>query len=128
MRIDTDEFLEFSHDQSSVDIIVHLAAQAGVRYSIEHPREYVDTNLIGTFNLLEFAKNARVSHMLMASTSSVYGANKNMPFSENQKCDGQMSFYAATKKANEVMAHSYSHIHEIPITVFRFFYSIRSVG
>ena len=121
LRIDTDEFLEFSHDQSSVDIIVHLAAQAGVRYSIEHPREYVDTNLIGTFNLLEFAKNARVSHMLMASTSSVYGANKNMPFSENQKCDGQMSFYAATKKSNEVMAHSYSHIHEIPITVFRFF-------
>ena len=121
LRIDTDEFLEFSRDQSSIDIIVHLAAQAGVRYSIEHPREYVDTNLIGTFNLLEFAKNARVSHMLMASTSSVYGANKNMPFYENQKCDGQMSFYAATKKANEVMAHSYSHIHEIPITVFRFF-------
>lgn len=101
--------------------IVHLAAQAGVRYSIENPRAYLETNLVGTFNVLELAKFISVPHLLMASTSSVYGANKQMPFSENDKADTQMSFYAATKKSNEMMAHSYSHIYKVPITMFRFF-------
>jgi UDP-glucuronate 4-epimerase len=102
-------------------VIFHLAAQAGVRFSIENPKSYVESNLIGTFEILELARNYKPKHLLMASTSSVYGANLVMPFDENQKCDTQMSFYAATKKSNEVMAHSYSHIFDIPITVFRFF-------
>ena len=101
--------------------IVHLAAQAGVRYSIEHPRAYIDANIIGSFNVMEAARRQQVAHLLMASTSSVYGANTDMPFDENQKCDTQMSFYAATKKANEAMAHSWAHIHGVPITLFRFF-------
>jgi UDP-glucuronate 4-epimerase len=101
--------------------IVHLAAQAGVRYSIDHPRTYIDANIIGSFNVMEAARRQQVAHLLMASTSSVYGANTDMPFGENQKCDTQMSFYAATKKANESMAHAWAHIHGVPITLFRFF-------
>lgn len=103
------------------DIIVHLAAQAGVRYSIEQPRSYLEANLIGTFNLLEAVRAHPVRHLLMASTSSVYGANTDMPYSETDKADTQMSFYAATKKANEAMGHSYAHLYDIPTTMFRFF-------
>jgi len=103
------------------DVIVHLAAQAGVRYSIENPRAYLDANIIGTFNLMEAARAAQPQHLLMASTSSVYGANTDMPYAEGDKADTQMSFYAATKKANEAMAHSWAHIHDLPITMFRFF-------
>jgi len=103
------------------DVIVHLAAQAGVRYSIENPRAYVEANIVGTFNLMEAALAARPAHLLMASTSSVYGANTEMPYAEGHKADTQMSFYAATKKANEAMAHAWSHIHGLPITMFRFF-------
>ncbi len=103
------------------DVIVHLAAQAGVRYSIENPRAYLDANIIGTFNLMEAALAVRPKHLLMASTSSVYGANTDMPYAEAHMADTQMSFYAATKKANEAMAHSWAHIHNLPITMFRFF-------
>lgn len=103
------------------DVVVHLAAQAGVRFSIESPRSYVDSNLIGTFNLLEAVRHTPVKHLLMASTSSAYGANTQMPYVERQKADMQMSFYAATKKANEAMAHSYAHLYDIPTTMFRFF-------
>ncbi len=103
------------------NIIIHLAAQAGVRYSIENPISYVESNLIGTFHILEMARRYNPDHLLMASTSSVYGSNKDMPLHENQKCDTPMSFYAATKKSNEVMAHSYSHLYDFPITMFRFF-------
>jgi len=102
-------------------VIIHLAAQAGVRYSIDNPRSYVDANLVGSFNVLEAARELGVRHLLMASTSSVYGANTEMPFGENQKVDTQLSFYAATKKATEAMAHAYAHIHGLPITMFRFF-------
>ena len=102
-------------------IIIHLAAQAGVRYSIENPLSYVESNLVGTFHILEMARKYTPEHLLMASTSSVYGGNKEMPLNENQKCDTPMSFYAATKKSNEMMAHSYSHLYNIPITMFRFF-------
>jgi len=102
-------------------IIIHLAAQAGVRYSIENPISYVEANLIGTFHILEMARECKPDHLLLASTSSVYGSNKNMPLNENQKCDSPMSFYAATKKSNEAMAHSYSHLYNIPTTIFRFF-------
>lgn len=103
------------------DVIVHLAAQAGVRYSLENPRAYVDANLIGTFNVLEVARELGVDHLLMASTSSAYGANEDMPFAETQKADTPLTFYAATKKANEAMAHSYAHLWNLPTTMFRFF-------
>ena len=103
------------------DVIIHLAAQAGVRYSIENPRAYVDTNIVGTFNLMEAALAVKPQHLLMASTSSVFGANTEMPYAETQTTDTQISFYAATKKANEAMAHSWAHIHGLPITMFRFF-------
>ncbi|MEO1647456.1 MAG: NAD-dependent epimerase/dehydratase family protein [Pseudomonadota bacterium] len=103
------------------DVIVHLAAQAGVRYSLENPRAYLDANLIGSFNVLECARDLGVDHLLMASTSSVYGASEDMPFHERQKVDAPLTFYAATKKANEAMAHSYAHLWNLPITMFRFF-------
>lgn len=103
------------------EIVVHLAAQAGVRYSIENPRAYVEANLLGTFELLEAARTHRPAHLLMASTSSVYGANTEMPYRESDKVDTQMSFYAATKKSNEAMAHAYAHLFGLPVTMFRFF-------
>ena len=103
------------------DVVVHLAAQAGVRYSIENPRSYLESNLVGTFELLEAARAHPPQHMLLASTSSAYGANTEMPYRETMKADHQMSFYAATKKATEAMAHSYAHLFGLPITMFRFF-------
>ncbi len=103
------------------DVIVHLAAQAGVRYSLENPRAYIDANIVGTFNVMEAARAVPVQHLLMASTSSAYGANTEMPFSERQKADTQLTIYAATKKANESMGHSYAHIYDLPTTMFRFF-------
>jgi len=101
--------------------VVHLAAQAGVRHSIDAPRDYLEANLIGTYELLEAARAFPPEHMLLASTSSVYGANTDMPYREVDKVDSQMSFYAATKKANEAMAHSYAHLYGLPTTMFRFF-------
>ena len=103
------------------DVIVHLAAQAGVRHSIDSPRTYVEANLIGTFEVLEAARAHPPQHLLIASTSSVYGANTAMPYAETDKADTQMSFYAATKKAGEAMAHSYAHLYGLPTTMFRFF-------
>ncbi len=103
------------------DVIVHLAAQAGVRYSIDAPETYMNSNLIGTYRLLEAVRATPVKHLLMASTSSVYGANTKMPYVETDKADSQMSFYAATKKATEAMAHSYAHLYDLPVTMFRFF-------
>lgn len=103
------------------DVIVHLAAQAGVRYSLENPRAYVEANVFGTFNVMECARELGVDHLLMASTSSVYGANEEMPFSEQEKADTQLTLYAATKKATESMGHSYAHLWGIPTTMFRFF-------
>jgi len=102
-------------------IIVHLAAQAGVRYSIEKPRVYLDSNIIGTYNIIELAKKVNVKHLLIASSSSVYGANKKLPFKEIDKTETQLSIYAATKKSTESIAHSYSNIWKIPITMLRFF-------
>lgn len=108
-------------DEFQPDVIVHLAAQAGVRYSLENPRAYLDSNVIGTFNVMEAARRLKVKHLLMASTSSVYGANTEMPFTETEKADTQLTIYAATKKANESMAHAYAHLWNIPTTMFRFF-------
>lgn len=103
------------------DVIVHLAAQAGVRYSLENPRAYIDSNVIGTLNVMEVARKLEVGHLLMASTSSVYGANEQMPFTEIEKADTQLTIYAATKKANESMGHAYAHLWNLPTTMFRFF-------
>lgn len=108
-------------DEFEPDVIVHLAAQAGVRYSLESPRTYLNSNIIGTFNVMEAARRHEVRHLLMASTSSVYGANTEMPFTETEKADTQLTIYAATKKANESMAHSYAHLWNLPTTMFRFF-------
>ena len=105
----------------SPEYVIHLAAQAGVRYSLENPRAYLDSNIIGTMNVMESARRLGVVHLLMASTSSVYGANTEMPFTENEKADTQLTIYAATKKANESMAHSYAHLWNLPTTMFRFF-------
>ncbi|MFG5381953.1 SDR family NAD(P)-dependent oxidoreductase [Yoonia sp. R2-816] len=103
------------------DVVVHLAAQAGVRYSIDNPRAYTEANLLGTFELLEAARAFPPRHTLIASTSSVYGANTAMPYRETDKVDSQMSYYAATKKATEAMSHSYAHLFGCPVTMFRFF-------
>ena len=103
------------------NIVIHLAAQAGVRYSIDNPRAYLESNIVGTFELLEAARDYPPEHMLLASTSSAYGANEVMPYSEKHKTDHQMSFYAATKKSTENIAHSYAHLYGLPITMFRFF-------
>jgi UDP-glucuronate 4-epimerase len=103
------------------EIIVHLAAQAGVRYSLENPRAYIDSNVLGTLNVMEVARQLEVRHLLMASTSSVYGANTVMPFTETEKADTQLTIYAATKKATESMGHAYAHLWNLPTTMFRFF-------
>ena len=103
------------------DVIVHLAAQAGVRHSLEFPRTYIESNIVGTFNVMEVAKELQVKHLMLASTSSVYGANDEMPFTENEKADTQLTIYAATKKATESMTHAYAHLYQIPTTLFRFF-------
>jgi UDP-glucuronate 4-epimerase len=103
------------------DVIVHLAAQAGVRYSLENPRAYVDSNVTGTFNVMEAARELAVRHLLMASTSSVYGANAELPFRETDKADTPLTIYAATKKATEAMGHAYAHLWNLPTTMFRFF-------
>ena len=107
--------------EETPDVIIHLAAQAGVRYSIDNPRAYLESNIVGTFEILEAARAYTPAHMLLASTSSAYGANTVMPYQETVKADHQMSFYAATKKATEAMAHSYAHLYHLPVTMFRFF-------
>ena len=113
--------LKRAADLAEPEVIVHLAAQAGVRYSLENPKAYVDANLVGSWNVLELAKERAVQHLLLASTSSVYGANDKVPFAEADKTDEPLTLYAATKKAMEAMAHSYAHLWKIPTTAFRFF-------
>jgi UDP-glucuronate 4-epimerase len=120
-KVETPGLLKGLFETHRPKYVVHLAAQAGVRYSIENPRTYLESNIIGTFEILEAARAFPPAHMLLASTSSAYGANTHMPYKETQKADHQMSFYAATKKSTESMAHSYAHIYGIPITMFRFF-------
>jgi UDP-glucuronate 4-epimerase len=108
-------------DRARPEVLVHLGAQAGVRYSLERPRTYVDANLVGTFNVLELARRLAVGHLLLASTSSVYGANETHPFRETDRADYPLTLYAATKKAGELMSHAQSHLWNLPTTCFRFF-------
>jgi UDP-glucuronate 4-epimerase len=107
--------------QRGFDAVVHLAAQAGVRYSIENPGAYIDANLVGFANVIEGARRAKVGHFVFASSSSVYGANARLPFAEDDNIDHPVSLYAATKKANELIAHSYAHLYRLPCTGLRFF-------
>ncbi|HEY8567783.1 NAD-dependent epimerase [Microbulbifer sp.] len=113
--------LDRCFEKHHFDRVIHLAAQAGVRHSIDHPEDYVESNLVGFSNLLETCRHAATPHLTYASTSSVYGGNTSMPFSEDHGVDHPLQFYAATKRANELMAHSYSHLFRLPTTGLRFF-------
>ena len=104
-----------------IDVVVNLAAQAGVRYSIENPHAYINSNIVGFVNVLECCRHHHVKHLVFASSSSVYGANTKMPFPVHDNVDHPVSLYAATKKSNELMAHTYSHLYELPCTGLRFF-------
>lgn len=108
-------------DQQRFDRVIHLGAQAGVRYSLQNPHAYVDSNLVGFMNILEGCRQTQVQHLTYASSSSVYGGNTKMPFSPSDAVDHPVSLYAATKKANELMAHTYSHLYQLPTTGLRFF-------
>ena len=119
--LENEKFLKKSITRFKPTIIIHFAAQAGVRYSLDNPRVYLNSNISGTFNIIETSKLLNIKHLLIASSSSVYGANKNIPFKEIDKTETQLSIYASTKKATESLAHSYSHLWKIPITMMRFF-------
>jgi len=114
-------FMEHLFSKCSFDVVVNLAAQAGVRYSLENPHAYVDSNLVGFVNILEGCRHSKVKHLVYASSSSVYGMNVKQPFSSEDRVDYPISLYAATKKSNELMAHTYSHLYDIPTTGLRFF-------
>lgn len=113
--------LRAAADRSGADVFIHLAAQAGVRYSLEAPRAYIDANLVGSFNLLEVARALSPRHLLLASSSSVYGARAAKPFLESDRADQPLSLYGATKRSMETMAHAYAHLHGIPTTALRLF-------
>jgi len=121
MDIADHESLDDLFVKSQFDYVVNLAAQAGVRYSIENPRAYTESNLVGFSNILEACRHHKIKHLVFASSSSVYGRNEKVPFSEEDRVDLPVSYYAATKKANEVMAASYSHLYNLPISGLRFF-------
>ncbi|WP_148359321.1 NAD-dependent epimerase [Peribacillus simplex] len=114
-------YLEKVFKDNKINIVINLAAQAGVRYSIENPDAYIQSNIVGYLNILEMCRHHKVEHLLYASSSSVYGANKKIPFSTEDRVDNPVSLYAATKKSNELMAHTYSHLYKIPTTGLRFF-------
>jgi len=119
--LENKNLLEKTISKFKPEIIIHLAAQAGVRYSVESPRTYLSSNILGTFNVIELAHKVKVKHLLIASSSSVYGANKKIPYKENDSVKLQLSIYAATKLATESFAHAYSNIWGLPITALRFF-------
>ena len=120
-RLEDSATLAQSFERFEPSVLIHLAAQAGVRYSLEQPHEYISSNIVGTLNILEAVRNRPIRHLLLASTSSVYGANREMPFNEQLKSDTPLTLYAATKKNTEHMSHVYSHLWNQPVTVFRFF-------
>lgn len=113
--------LESLFQAENIPVVVHLAAQAGVRYSLQHPQAYIDSNITGFLNVLETCRSHNVEHLLYASSSSVYGANRKVPYSVQDTADHPVSLYAATKRSNELMAHAYSHIYRLPVTGLRFF-------
>lgn len=117
---DRDAVSELFSD-NAFDTVINLAAQAGVRYSITHPHSYIDSNIVGFMNVLEACRHAKTPHLIYASSSSVYGKNKEMPYSVEHNVDNPISLYAATKKSNELMAHTYSHLYDLPTTGLRFF-------
>ncbi len=119
--IEEREALAAVFSQEKPDRVIHLAAQAGVRYSLTNPHAYIDANIMGFTNILEECRHNGISHLVYASSSSVYGGNTSMPFSEHHNIDHPISLYAATKKANELMAHTYSHLYGVPTTGLRFF-------
>ena len=119
--LENKDLLKKTLNKFKPEIIIHLAAQAGVRYSVEKPRSYLSSNIMGTFNIIELAHKIKVKHLLIASSSSVYGANKKIPYRENDNVQSQLSIYASTKLATESLAHSYSNIWKLPTTVLRFF-------
>ena len=120
MDIESKNKLSELFEKQKFDVICNLAAQAGVRYSLDNPEAYIQSNIVGFFNILECCRNHKIKHLLYASSSSVYGANKKVPFSEMDSVDHPISLYAATKKSNELMAHTYSHLFNIPMTGLRF--------
>lgn len=119
--LEDSEFIDSYFKTHSFDAICHLAAQAGVRYSLENPKAYIDSNILGFFNILENSRRHQVKHLVYASSSSVYGNNKDIPFKTTDQVDRPISLYAATKKSNELMAHTYSHLYGLPTTGLRFF-------
>ncbi len=121
MNLEDREELPKLFESENFDVVCNLAAQAGVRYSLENPESYVDSNLVGFLNILECCRNFKIKHLVYASSSSVYGLNKKIPFSTTDNVDNPISLYAATKKSNELMAHTYSHLFKIPTTGLRFF-------
>ncbi|MBU2879737.1 MULTISPECIES: NAD-dependent epimerase [Aliiglaciecola] len=121
MSVEDKEAMADLFDEHKFDKVVHLAAQAGVRYSLENPHAYIDANIVGFMNILEGCRHNKVKHLVYASSSSVYGANESMPFSVHDNVDHPVSLYAASKKANELMAHTYSHLFNLPTTGLRFF-------
>lgn len=121
LKLEDKDALQYLFETEKFDKVCNLAAQAGVRYSIENPYAYIDSNVIGFINVLECCRHYPVQHLVYASSSSVYGANAKVPFSEEDKVDNPVSLYAATKKSNELMAHVYSHLYKIPTTGLRFF-------
>lgn len=121
LNLEDREALPRLFDKEEFDAVIHLAAQAGVRYSLENPMAYVDSNLVGFMNILECCRHYKIQHLVYASSSSVYGENPKVPFSEDDRVDYPVSLYAATKKANELMAHTYSHLYQLPTSGLRFF-------
>ncbi len=121
VALEDEESVEKIFKDFKPDVVVHLAAQAGVRYSLKNPKTYIDSNLIGFYNIIETSRKYKISNFLYASSSSVYGGNKNLPFNENHSVDHPVSLYAATKKSNEIIAHCYSHLYKMPSTGMRFF-------
>ncbi len=120
-KLENEKKLTLCLNKFKPQIIVHLAAQAGVRYSIKNPDTYLNSNIMGTFNILKISQKLKIKHLIIGSSSSVYGSNKKFPFQEIDKTDHQLSFYAATKKSTESIAHSYSSLWKLPITMLRFF-------
>jgi len=128
MNLEDRENLPLLFSDSKFDVVCNLAAQAGVRYSIENPETYIDSNVVGFLNVLECCRHNDIQHLLYASSSSVYGENEKVPFATTDNVDYPISLYAATKKSNELMAYTYSHLYNIPTTGLRFFYCIWALG